>query len=147
LKATLWLVAAACGFFQVLQAMTNGAAARSGVGVIWVGAMSATVSMLTLIVTATVIHRLPFPDTSLLMAQGMKVVAGGMMGAFLVAGLAFVVPRLGPTQSFIVYFLVIAIGSALIDRFGLLGTEAKPLQARQLVGVALAVAGLLLARS
>jgi bacterial/archaeal transporter family-2 protein len=147
LKATFWLVATACGFFQVLQAMTNGAAARSGIGAIWVGAMSATISMVTLILTATLIYRLPLPDTSLVMAQGIKVVAGGMMGAFLVAGLAFVVPRLGPTQTFIVYFLVIAVGSALIDRFGLLGTEAKPLQARQLVGVALAIVGLLLARS
>jgi bacterial/archaeal transporter family-2 protein len=147
LKATFWLVAVACGFFQVLQAMTNGAAARSGIGAIWVGAMSATISMVTLILTATVIYRLPLPDTGLVMAQGIKVVAGGMMGAFLVAGLAFVVPRLGPSQTFIVYFLVIAVGSALIDRFGLLGTEAKPLQARQLVGVAVAVVGLLLARS
>jgi transporter family-2 protein len=137
----------ACGCFQVLQAMSNGAAARSGIGAIWVGAMSATVSMLTLILTAIVIYRLPLPDTSLVMAQGIKVVAAGMMGAFLVAGLAFVVPRLGPTQSFIVYFLVIAAGSALIDSFGLLGTEARPLQARQLVGVLLAVVGLLLARS
>ena len=67
----------------------------------------------------------------------MKVVAGGMMGAFIVAGLAFVAPRLGPTQTFILYFFAIAAVSALIDSFGLLGTEAKPLQARQLVGVLL----------
>ena len=66
------------------------------------------------------------------MAQGLKVVAGGMMGAFIVAGLAFVAPKLGPTQTFILYFFVIAVVSALIDSFGLLGTEAKPLQARQL---------------
>jgi bacterial/archaeal transporter family-2 protein len=147
LKATFWLVAVACGFFQVLQAMTNGAAARSGIGAIWVGAMSATVSMLTLIVVATAVYRLPLPDTGLLMAEGMKVVAGGMMGAFIVAGLAFVAPKLGPTQTFILYFLVIAIGSTLIDSFGLLGTEAKPLRATQLVGVLLAVVGLVLARA
>jgi transporter family-2 protein len=137
----------ACGCFQVVQAMTNGSAARSGIGAIWVGAMSATVSMLTLIIVATAIYRLPLPDTSLLMAQGMKVVAGGMMGAFIVAGLAFVAPKLGPTQTFILYFLVIAVGSALIDSFGLLGTEAKPLRATQLVGVLLAVVGLVLARA
>jgi transporter family-2 protein len=137
----------ACGCFQVVQAMSNGSAARSGVGAIWVGAMSATISMLTLIIVAIAVHRLPPPDASLLMAQGMKVVAGGMMGAFIVAGLAFVAPKLGPTQTFLLYFLVIAAGSALIDSFGLLGTEARPLQARQLVGVSLAVAGLVLARA
>jgi transporter family-2 protein len=81
------------------------------------------------------------------MAQAMKVVAGGMMGAFIVAGLAFVAPKLGPTQTFILYFFVIAVASALIDSFGLMGTEAKPLQARQLVGVLLAGVGLVLARS
>ena len=147
LKATFWLVAMACGCFQALQAMSNGSAVQAGVGAIWVGAMSATISMLTLALTAIVIYRLPVPDASLLMIHGWKVVVGGMMGAFIVAGLAFVAPRLGPTQTFILYFFVIAVVSALIDCFGLLGTEAKPLQARQLVGVLLAGVGLLLARS
>jgi uncharacterized membrane protein YdcZ (DUF606 family) len=55
----------------------------------------------------------------------LKVVFGGMMGAFIVTGLAFVAPRLGPTQTFILYFSVIAVTSALIDGFGLLGTEAR----------------------
>jgi bacterial/archaeal transporter family-2 protein len=147
LKANFWLVAMACGCFQVLQAMSNGSAVRSGIGAIWVGATSATVSTLTLVLVAVAIYRLPLPDTNLVMAQGMKVVAGGMMGAFIVAGLAFVAPRLGPTQTFILYFFAIAAVSALIDSFGLLGTEAKPLQARQLVGVLLAGVGLALARS
>ena len=137
----------ACGCFQALQAMSNGSAVQAGVGAIWVGAMSATISMLTLALTAIVIYRLPLPDASLLMIHGWKVVVGGMMGAFIVAGLAFVAPKLGPTQTFILYFFVIAVVSALIDCFGLLGTEAKPLQARQLVGVLLAGVGLLLARS
>jgi bacterial/archaeal transporter family-2 protein len=147
LKASFWLVAMACGCFQVLQAMSNGAAVRSGIGAIWVGAMSATVSTLTLVLVAVAIYRLPLPDTNVLMAQGMKVVAGGMMGAFIVAGLAFVAPKLGPTQTFLLYFFVVAVTSALIDGFGLLGTEAKPLEARQLAGVLLAGVGLVLARS
>jgi bacterial/archaeal transporter family-2 protein len=126
--------------------MSNGSAARSGIGAIWVGAMSATISMLTLLIVAVAIYRLPLPDMGLLRAHGMKVVVGGMMGAFIVAGLAFVAPKLGPTQTFILYFLVIAVVSAFIDSFGLLGTESRPLQARQLVGVLLAGVGLLLAR-
>jgi uncharacterized membrane protein YdcZ (DUF606 family) len=81
------------------------------------------------------------------MAQGMKIVAGGAFGAFIVVGLAFVAPRLGPAQTFLVYFFVVAVTSAVIDGFGLLGTEAQPLQPRQLIGVALAGVGLVLARS
>jgi bacterial/archaeal transporter family-2 protein len=147
LKANFWLIAMACGFFQALQAMSNGSAVRSGVGALWVGAMSATISALSLVLVAVVIYRLPLPDTSLITAQGLKVVFGGMMGAFIVTGLAFVAPRLGPTKTFILYFSVIAVTSALIDGFGLLGTEARPLEARQLVGVLLAGVGLVLARS
>ena len=147
MKANFWLIAMACGFFQALQAMSNGSAVRSGVGAVWVGAMSATISALSLVLVAVVIYRLPLPDTSLITAQGLKVVFGGMMGAFIVTGLAFVAPRLGPTQTFILYFSVIAVTSALIDGFGLLGTEARPLEARQLVGVLLAGVGLVLARS
>ena len=141
-----WLIAMACGLFQVLQAMTNGGAARAGIGAIWVGAISATVSALALVVVAVAVFRLPLPEAGLLEAHGLKVVAGGMMGAFIVAGLTFVAPRLGPNQTFILYFFVIAATSALIDGFGLLGTEAKPLAARQLAGVLLAGFGLLLAR-
>ena len=74
MKANFWLIAMACGCFQVLQAMSNGAAVRSGVGAIWVGAMSATISALTLILAAIAIYRLPLPDTSLVMTQGLKVV-------------------------------------------------------------------------
>ena len=142
-----WLIAMACGCFQVLQAMTNGAAARAGIGAIWVGAMSATVSALTLILVAVAIYRLPFPEANLLEAHGLKAVAGGLMGAFILAGLTFVAPRLGPTQTFILYFFVMAAISMLIDSLGLLGTEARPLAARQLVGVVAAGLGLLLARS
>jgi uncharacterized membrane protein YdcZ (DUF606 family) len=142
----LWLIAMACGCFQVLQAMTNGAAAKSGIGVIWVGVMSATVSALTLVLLAVAIYRLPLPEADLLRVQGWKVVFGGMMGAFILVGLTFVAPRLGPTQTFILYFFVIAAASALIDSFGLLGTQAKPPEARQLIGVLLAGLGLALAR-
>ena len=147
MKATLWFVAMACGCFQVVQAMSNGSAVRSGIGPIWVGAMSATVSTLTLILAAVAVYRLPLPDASLVVAHGLKVVAGGMMGAFIVAGLAFVAPRLGPTQTFLLYFFVVSVTSAFIDGFGLLGTEAKPLEPRQLVGVLIACIGLVLARA
>jgi transporter family-2 protein len=147
LKANFWLIAMACGCCQALQAMSNGSAVRSGVGALWVGAGSAIISALSLVLVALVIYRLPLPDTSLITAQGLKVVAGGVFGAFIVSGLAFVAPKLGPTQTFILYFFVIAVVSALIDTFGLLGTEATPLGARQLIGVLLAGVGLVLARS
>ncbi len=78
LKANFWLIAMACGCFQALQAMSNGSAVRSGLGAIWVGAMSATISALTLVLVAVAIYRLPLPDAGLLMAQGngLMIIAG-----------------------------------------------------------------------
>src|SRR5579863_7888594 len=125
---TFWIVAMACGLIQVLQAMTNGSAVKSGIDAVWVGAISTVASMVTLMVAAFVIFRLPLPDAGLVMAHGWKAILGGMMGAFIVTGIAFVAPKLGPTQTFIVYFLVIAVFSAFSYAFGLLGTEAKPLR-------------------
>jgi uncharacterized membrane protein YdcZ (DUF606 family) len=77
-------------------------------------ALSATVSALTLIAAAFVVYRLPFPKADLFEAQALKVVAGGMMGACILAGLTSVAPRLGPTQTFILYFFVITATSVLI---------------------------------
>jgi hypothetical protein len=68
LKVNFWLIAMACGCFQVLQAMSNGSAMRSGVQAIWVGAISASISTLILLLIAAGIYRLPFPDTGLVLA-------------------------------------------------------------------------------
>ncbi len=141
-----WLMAVACGLAQALQAMANGSAARAGFGAIWTGAMSATVSMASLLVMALIVYRLAPPDGALFIAQGWKPLFGGIMGAIIVAGLAFVAPKLGPTQTFILYFFAIAVTSVLIDSFGLMGTQARPPNVRQLVGVAMAGLGLVLAR-
>jgi hypothetical protein len=70
----------ACGAAQVLQAMTNGSAARAGLGAIWVGAISATVSVAALSLTALLFFRLPFPHAGVLSTQGPKVVLGGPIG-------------------------------------------------------------------
>lgn len=142
-----WLVAMACGLAQALQAMANGAAARAGVGAVWVGAMSATVSALSLLALGLVVLRLPLPATDLLASEGWKTVIGGLMGAVIVSGVAFATPRLGPTQTFLLYFVTIAVASAAIDNFGLFGAAVRPLAARQFIGIALAGAGLALARA
>lgn len=71
LKVQFWLIAMACGCFQVLQAMTNGAAARAGIGAIWVGAISATVSavVLVLVVSRSIVCLFPKQTLSRLMAS------------------------------------------------------------------------------
>ncbi len=147
MKVQFWFIAMACGAAQVLQAMVNGSAARMGLGAIWVGVISAAVSTLAVSLTALVVYRLPFPQAGVLTTQGAKVVLGGLLGAFNLVGLTVVAPRLGPTQTFLAYFFVILVTSALIDSLGLFGTDAKPLAMQQYVGILLAGLGVLVARA
>jgi bacterial/archaeal transporter family-2 protein len=146
-KVQFWLIAMACGAVQVLQSMVNGSAARMGFGAIWAGAISAAITTLALSLTALVVYRLPFPQAGVLSTQGTKVVLSGLMGAFNLASLTFVAPRLGPTQTFLAFFLMIVVTSALIDSFPLFGTDAKPLAMQQYVGILLAGLGVLVARA
>ena len=144
MKANFWRIAMACGCFQALQAMSNGSV-RSGVGAIWVGAMSATISALTLVLVAIAIWRLPLPDTSLITVQGMKAVAGGMMGAFYRRGPRFRRPEARPDRNLHRLFPHHRSRVGAHRLFRSSGTKAKPLQARQLGGVLLAGVGLVLA--
>ena len=142
----LLLIAMVCGAFQVMQAMTNGNAAQAGLGTIWVGAISASASMLSLALFALFVQQAPLPAWSLVESLGPKALLGGVMGAIILSGLTFVTPKLGPTQTFLFYFGVIVAVSLLVERFGLFGLQSRDLRPQQLVGVALAAAGLLLAR-
>lgn len=142
----LLLIAMVCGAFQVLQALTNGNAAQAGLGAIWVGAISASASALSLALVALFVQPGPAPAWSLFESQGLKVLLGGVMGAVIVSGLTFVTPKLGPTQTFLFYFGMIVAVSLIVDRFGLFGMQSLALRPQQLVGVGLAALGLLLAR-
>ena len=71
-------------------------------------------------------------------------IGGGLLGAFIVASIAFVVPRLGvgPAMAFAIAAQLIT--AVALDHFGLLGTEQHPLGAARAAGVVLLVAGALL---
>jgi transporter family-2 protein len=142
----LLLIAMICGACQVMQALTNGSAAQAGLGAIWVGAISASVSALSLVLLALFVQPSPAPTWGLMESQGLKAVLGGLMGATILTGLTFVTPKLGPSQTFLIYFGVIVTVSLLVDGFGLFGMRSTTLHPRQLVGVGVAAAGLLLAR-
>ena len=118
----------ACGCFQVLQAMSNGSAMRSGIGAIWVGAISATIS--TLISRLDCCGDLPPSVSGYEPCHG----SGNESRRWRHdRGVYRCGPRLRRPQArsdpnlSSLYFFVIAVTSALIDGFGLLGTEAKPL--------------------
>lgn len=69
---------------------------------------------------------------------------GGLMGAFITYTVVVSMGRMGPALA--VMFIVTAqlISAYLIELFGLFGTEKQPLDVRKLVGMAIAVAGVII---
>jgi transporter family-2 protein len=139
-------IALACGCLQPLQAVVNGRAALAGVGALWTGVISAGTSMLTLALLSSLLLRKSPPAGELLASQGPTIVVGGMMGAFLVSGMMFVAPRLGPTQTFLLYFGAVTLTSIGIDQFGLLGQPVRPIRLADFAGAVLVIAGIAITR-
>ncbi len=72
--------------------------------------------------------------------------AGGLLGAFFVAAAVTLVPRLGVAMTFSLIIAGQMIVTLVIDHFGLLGIEVKPVNWQRLVGILLITGGVVLIR-
>lgn len=71
---------------------------------------------------------------------------GGLLGAFFVAATVTLVPKLGVAMSFSLIIAGQMIVTILIDHFGLLGVEVKPLSFARIAGILLITFGVVLIR-
>ena len=71
---------------------------------------------------------------------------GGLLGAFFVAATVTLVPKLGVAMSFSLIIAGQMIVTILIDHFGLLGVEVKPISFARIAGILLITAGVVLIR-
>ncbi len=71
---------------------------------------------------------------------------GGLLGAFFVAATVTLVPKLGVAMSFSLIVAGQMIVTILIDHFGLLGVEIKPISFSRIAGILLITAGVVLIR-
>lgn len=71
---------------------------------------------------------------------------GGLLGAFFVAATVTLVPKLGVAMSFSLIIAGQMIATILIDHFGLLGIEVKPISLPRIAGILLITAGVVLIR-
>lgn len=71
---------------------------------------------------------------------------GGLLGAFFVTAAVMLVPRLGVAMTFSVMVAGQMIATIIIDHFGLLGIEAKPISWLRILGVLLITSGVILIR-
>ncbi|HEY2070005.1 MAG TPA: DMT family transporter [Rhizomicrobium sp.] len=72
--------------------------------------------------------------------------AGGLLVAFYVLSITWTAPRIGVANA--VFFVLVGqiVAAALIDQFGLFGAMKSPLTGQRMLGVALMLVGVFLAR-
>ncbi len=72
--------------------------------------------------------------------------AGGLLGAFFVAAAVTLVPKLGVAMTFSLIIAGQMIVTIVIDHFGLLGIEVKPISWQRIAGILLITGGVALIR-
>lgn len=72
--------------------------------------------------------------------------AGGLLGAFFVAAAVTLVPKLGVAMTFSLIIAGQMVVTLVIDHFGLLGIEVKPISWQRLAGILLITGGVVLIR-
>jgi transporter family-2 protein len=65
----------------------------------------------------------------------------GILGLVIVGTLAYSTPRLGLVAAFTVFVAAQFLMGALVDHFGWMGAEVRPLNLARLVGMGLLLAG------
>ena len=71
---------------------------------------------------------------------------GGLLGAFFVAATVTLVPRLGVAMTFSLIIAGQMVVTLVIDHFGLLGIEVKPVSWPRIAGIFLITSGVVLIR-
>ena len=71
---------------------------------------------------------------------------GGLIGAFFVASVVILLPRLGVAMTFSLIVAGQMILTLAIDHFGLLGVPVRPMTLARVAGVALVIAGVIIVR-
>lgn len=84
------------------------------------------------------------PVTSLFLVQPKYMLLGGVIGAFITVTVIKAMSILGPAKA--VMFIVISqlIVAYVIELFGMFGVDKQPLEWRKVIGMAIAIAGVIL---
>jgi bacterial/archaeal transporter family-2 protein len=139
------LFAFAAGVVLPLQAGINAELAEWLHSPIRAAFVSFLVGSLLLAVAAALVFR-PLPSWSRLGHAPWWVWLGGALGAFSVVGSIVSAPKLGAATLIGLIVAGQAMASLIVDHFGWVGFEPKPISAGRLVGMGLVAAGVVFAR-
>ena len=136
-----FLIAILSGALMSVQGVFNTQVTKtSGM---WLASTFVQFTALLVCVTAWLIKERT-PLTSLFLVQPKYMLLGGVIGAFITITVIKAMEMLGPAKA--VMFIVISqlIVAYVIELLGMFGVEKQPLEWRKVIGMAVAVAGVVL---
>jgi transporter family-2 protein len=141
--ASLYTLAIVAGFGLTIQAGLN-AMVRQGVGSAAGAALVNFLVGLIALACFVVAVRAPLPDRAALAGVPAWAWFGGLFGAFYVASVTIVGPRLGATVMIALTVAGQLLSSLLVDHNGWLGFPQEPISAQRILGAALVLGGVIL---
>ena len=144
----LWLYllfAFAAGVVLPFQAGINAELAEWVQSPVRAAFVSFLVGTVILLLAALLVTR-PLPSGNRLADAPWWVWVGGALGAFYVAGSIVTAPKLGAATLIALVVAGQALASVVVDHFGWVGFEAKPVTIGRIAGITLLGAGVVLVR-
>lgn len=144
----LWSLIAmgmAIGAILPFQAGANTRFARAAESPIWGAVLNFSVGLCTLLL-AVLIMRLPLPHGSKLGALPWWAWIGGLCGACFVAGTTYLMPRIGAVMVLVCAVTGQMVAALVVDHFGLLHLEPRPVSLMKIGGVLLLAGGVVMVR-
>jgi transporter family-2 protein len=133
------------GVSVVVQQALN-ASLRAAIGsAAWSGVVSYFVGLICIAAFAVVLRE-PFPSAGIVAASPWWAWSGGVFGAIFISLAILLIPQLGAATFIGVLVTGQMLVSVILDHFGWLGMEQRPVDLPRLIGVALLIAGVVLIR-
>ena len=139
------MLTAVTGSILPIQAGINSRLSRVGGGAVIAAFISFLTGTLVLALYIFISRKENFQWTGLKSAP-LWLFTGGLIGAFYVAVITFIVPSLGTTLTFALVIAGQLLAAVIIDHFGWLGMATREITAGRIVGVLLLIAGVVLIR-
>ena len=139
------VLAIAAGIAMPTQAVVNSRLAVSVDSPLLAALVSFTVGT-TVVFVYILLTGVPFGDLTLARNAPPVAFVGGILGAFFVSVMATVVPRLGVALAFSLAIAGQMLVTLLLDQFGWLGVDEKPISPPRVFGALLITVGVILIR-
>jgi len=134
------IAAAVAGALVPFQGGANAALGRALGHPLWATLISLAISA-ACIIPVMIVAKVPLPTLGNLAEQPRWVWIGGIAGVIYITAAILLMPRLGAAGFMTAVIAGQAIASLIIDHFGGVGLEARPVEPVRLIGVMMVILG------